>query len=197
LPQEKSESLDTSEPQIRPPVGEGGTAPELFARVYAELRHAAQRELRRMGPMVTLSPTTLLHEVYLNMHDREGLLFPDRAHFFAYAARAMRGLAIDYARSRQTLKRGAAFEFTSLTADLLEDVADSGELQRVGDAVERLAAVEPRLAQVVDLKYFSGFSLGEIAEMWGMSSRTVQRDWEKARLFLHRYLGSADADTSP
>jgi RNA polymerase sigma factor (TIGR02999 family) len=165
--------------------------------MYAELRQAAQRELHRVGSMVTLSATTLLHEVYLDMHARDGLLFPDRARFLAYAARAMRGLTIDYARSRQALKRGAAFEFTSLTTDIPEDAADAEQLQRVSDAVERLAAVEPRLAQVVDLRYFCGFSLTDIAEMWGMSRRTVHRDWEKARLFLHRCLGGADANTMP
>jgi RNA polymerase sigma factor (TIGR02999 family) len=198
LPPEPFEPLATPVPDPWPLGGESGTAPELFARLYEELRRAAQRELHRIGPLVTLSATTLLHEVYLDLHDRKGLLFPDRARFLAYAARAMRGLIIDYARSRQTLKRGAAFEFTALPTDIPEDAADSAELQRVSDAVERLAAVEPRLAQVVDLKYFSGFSLSDIAEMWGMSRRTVQRDWEKARLFLHRCLtGSEDADTLP
>ena len=131
------------------------------------------------------------------MHARLGAQFADRAHFLAYASRAMRGLIIDYARSRQALKRGGAFEITSLPTEVPELVADSADLQRVSDAVERLAAVDPRLAQVVDLKYFSGFSLAEIAAMWGMSERTVQRDWEKARLFLHRCLSDADGEPTP
>jgi RNA polymerase sigma factor (TIGR02999 family) len=165
---------------------------QLFASLYDELRKMAQRELRRVGPALTLGATTLLHELYLSVHERPDGLFPDRSRFFAYASRAMRGLIIDYARSRQALKRGAAFEFTSLPTDVPEQVVDCAELQRLSDAVERLAVVEPRLAQVVDLKYFAGFSFGDIAAMWGMSERTVQRDWEKARLFLHRCLADGE-----
>jgi RNA polymerase sigma factor (TIGR02999 family) len=100
----------------------------------------------------------------------------------------MRGLIIDYARSRQALKRGAGFEITSLPTEVPEQVADSNELQRLSDAVDRLAAADSRLAEVVDLKYFGGFSFAEIAAMWNMSERTVQRDWEKARIFLHKCL---------
>jgi RNA polymerase sigma factor (TIGR02999 family) len=176
------------------PKADGESRHQLFETLYAELRRIAQRELRRNGPAFTLSPTTLLHEAYMSMHARLGSQFPDRAHFLAYASRAMRGLIIDYARSRQALKRGGAFEVTSLPTDVPELAAESAELERVGDAVERLAAVDPRLAQVVDLKYFGGFSFAEIAAMWGMSERTVQRDWEKARVFLHRHLSDADGE---
>ena len=117
--------------------------------------------------------------------------FPDRPRFLAYASRAMRGLIIDYVRSRQALKRGAAFEITSLPTEVPEQAADAEGLQRLSDAIEHLATLEPRLAQVVDLKYFSGFSFTDIASMWGVSDRTVQRDWEKARLLLHRALSGA------
>lgn len=155
-----------------------------FADLYLELRRIAHRELARNGRF-TLSTTTLLHEAYLNLQGREGLNFPDRGHFFAYASRAMRGLIIDYARSRQALKRGAQFEITSLPTDApIPAVADCAELEQLSDALERLAAFEPRLAQVVDLKYFGGFSFDEIAASLGVSQRTVQRDWNKARLFL-------------
>lgn len=161
---------------------------QLFASLYDELRKMAQRELRRAGPSLTLGATTLLHELYLSVHEKPDAQFPDRSRFFAYASRAMRGLIIDYARSRQALKRGAAFEITSLPTEVPEQAIDYAELQRLSDAIEQLATVEPRLAQVVDLKYFGGFSFGDIASMWEMSERTVQRDWEKARLFLHRWL---------
>jgi len=166
-----------------PETGNADTCQSLFATLYGELHRLARRELRRGGLPVTLGPTTLLHEVYLNLINRQGVEFPDRAHFLAYASRAMRGLVIDYARSRQALKRGAAFEITSLRTDY-EHAADPVELQGLSDAIDRLAAGEPRLAQVVDLKYFSGFSFGDIASMLGLSERTVQRDWDKARLFL-------------
>lgn len=164
----------------------------LFAVLYDELHRIARRELQRAMGSPTLSPTTLLHEAYLNLQKRENLAFPDRAHFLAYACRAMRGLVIDYARSRQTLKRGGAFEITSLKIDQHDPAVEPEELQSLGDAIDLLAATNPRLAQVVDLKYFSGFSFGDIAQMWGISERTVRRDWDKARLFLSRVLSKPD-----
>ncbi len=175
--------------------GDGGTHRRLFATLHSELRRLAQRELRRYGSPLTLGATTLLHEAYLNLGERQGVVFPDRARFIAYASRAMRGLIVDHVRSRQALKRGAAFQITSLPADVPEQAADSAQLQRLSDAIEQLAAVEPRLAQVVELKYFSGFSLVDIAAMWGLSERTLQREWEKARLFLHRALSVTAAGT--
>lgn len=163
---------------------------QLFSSLYKELHGIARRELRRRGGALTLGATTLLHEAYLNLGERRGVVFPDRARFLGYASRAMRGLIIDYARSRQALKRGASFEITSLPENIPEQAADSMELQRLSEAIERLATVEPRLAQVVDLKYFAGFSCGDIGAMWGVSDRTVQREWEKARLFLYRILSA-------
>ena len=168
----------------------------MFASLYGELHSIARRELRRGGPALTLGATTLLHEAYLNLSEREGAQFPDRPRFLAYASRAMRGLIIDYMRSRQALKRGAAFEITSLPTEVPEQAADAEGLQRLSDAIEHLATLEPRLAQVIDLKYFSGFSFTDIASMWGVSDRTVQRDWEKARLFLHRALSGSDHNPS-
>ena len=168
--------------------GDGDARQQLFASLYRELHSIARRELRRGGPALTLGATTLLHEAYLDLSGREGARFPDRPRFLAYASRAMRGLIIDYTRSRQALKRGAAFEITSLPTELPQQGADADGLQRLSDAIEQLAALEPRLAQVVDLKYFSGFSFADIAAMWSVSERTVQRDWEKARLLLHSSL---------
>lgn len=167
---------------------------QLFASLYSDLRRLAQNELRRNGSALTLGATTLLHEAYLNISERQRLHFPDRGHFLAYASRAMRGLIIDYARSRQALKRGAGFEITSVPTNIPEECADSEELQRLSDAIEQLATVQPRLAELVDLKYFSGFSCADIAAMWGTSERTVQRNWEKARVFLHRVLARPEAD---
>ena len=106
--------------------------------------------------------------------------------------RVMRGLIIDYARSRHALKRGGQVEITTLATDVAEAVPDTRELTRISDAQEALATIDPRLAQVVDLKFFCGFSFGEIAAMQDVSERTVQRDWEKARIYLHQTLaGSA------
>ncbi|HEX7117092.1 MAG TPA: ECF-type sigma factor [Steroidobacter sp.] len=177
--------------------GDRAAGEQLFASLYDELRRLAQRQLRRPGPCVTLSATTLLHELYLDLCGRQSAVFTDRMRFLAYAARAMRGLVIDYARSRQALKRGAAFEITSLPVDLPDEAVDSIELDRLSEAIDRLAAVEPRLAQVTDLKYFGGFSFADIAAMWGVSERTVQRDWQKARLFLYRALAEEGAAGAP
>src|SRR5882762_8790736 len=165
---------------------------QLFVSLYDELRRLAQRKLRQGGAAHAMGATTLLHEVYLTVHARDGVVFPDHARFLAYASRAMRGLIIDFARSRQALKRGAGFEITSLPTEIPEAAAESAELQRLNDAVERLAAADARLAEGVDLKYFGGFSFAEIAGMWDMAERPVQRDWEQAGLFLHKCLSCAE-----
>jgi RNA polymerase sigma factor (sigma-70 family) len=103
----------------------------------------------------------------------------------------MRGLIIDYARRRYAQKRGGLFELTSLQTTIADRLTDAKELQEISDALEDLAAVEPALAEIVDLKFFCGFSFAEIGAMRGMSERTVQRHWEKARLYLYRVLGNA------
>ena len=166
--------------------GDRSAADALFAALYSELHGLAQRQLARSG--VTLGVTTLLHEAYLAISSRDRVVFPDRARFMGYAARVMRGLIIDYARSRQALKRGGAFEITSLVDEARDPAADARDLARIGDALDELGAVDPGLAQVVDLKFFCGFSFAEIAAMRGVSERTVLRHWEKARAYLHRTL---------
>jgi len=97
-------------------------------------------------------------------------------------------LIIDYARSRQAQKRGGQFEITSISTDVVDPMTDADELMRISDALDELAAVEARLVKVVDLKFFCGYSFAEIGEMMGVTERTIQRDWEKARLFLYRRL---------
>jgi len=172
--------------------GDQSAAEPLFAALYQELHRLARRELSRQAAPISVSATTLLHEAYLNIAGgtRAAVLFPDRARFMSYASRVMRGLIIDHARHRQARKRGGDFEITSLRTDVAEALADDEvrELSDLGAAVDELAAVDPPLAEVVDLKFFCGFSFAEIAAMRGASERTVQRQWEKARLYLHRTL---------
>jgi RNA polymerase sigma factor (TIGR02999 family) len=168
--------------------GDAGAADDLFATLYSELHRMAKRQLARRGGNVTLGVTTLLHEAYLDISQRDGTVFPDRARFMAYAARVMRGLIIDYARNRRAQKRGGGFHITALVNEVVDPAADDKELTRIGAALEELGAVDASLAQVVDLKFFCGFSLAEIAAMRGVSERTVQRHWEKARIYLHRSL---------
>ena len=167
--------------------GDATSREELFTVLYNELHRLAQRELRR-GAFLTMSPTTLLHETYINLSRRASGSFPDRARFFAYAARAMRGLLIDYVRNRRAQKRGGGFEITSLPTELPSTTTTDDDLEGIGEALTSLGAVEPRLAQVVDLKFFCGFSFAEIAQLLGISERTAQRDWDKARILLQRYL---------
>ena len=165
--------------------GDSSAADALFAALYTELRRLAARELARQGVPLSLSPTPLLHQAYIEIAPREGASFPDRARFMGYASRVMRGLIIDHVRNRQAQKRGGQFEITSAPADL-EHAVDNRELTRISDALDELAEVEPPLAQIVDLKFFCGFTFAEIATMKGISERTVQRSWEKARIYLHR-----------
>jgi RNA polymerase sigma factor (TIGR02999 family) len=160
----------------------------LFTALYSELHRMARRELARRGNAVSLSVTTLLHEAYLDMAGRGDAKFPDRARFMGYAARVMRGLIIDHARNRQAQKRGGQFEITTLENKSIAEPADDRELTRLSDALDKLAKVDPELVEFVDLKFFCGFSFAEIAAMRNLSERTVQRKWEKARIYLHREL---------
>jgi len=169
---------------------ESGTRPAadaLFSALYSELRRIATHELARHGAPMTLSATTLLHKAYIEIAEREGPCFPDRNRFMGYTARVMRGLIIDHARNRQALKRGGQFELTSLDTGL-ENCLDDRKLEQISQVLDELAKVEPTLAEIVDLKFFCGFSLAEIGAMRNVSERTVQRQWDKARIYLHHTL---------
>ena len=166
--------------------GDGQAAEALFAALYAELHRLAKRQLARQGLQVSLGATTLLHEAYLDMAARNGPSFPDQARFMGYAARVMRGLIIDHARERHAQKRGGLFEITSLDTDAMENAVDHKELVQISEILDELGKVEPALAAIVDLKFFCGFSFAEIAAMQDVSERTVQRSWEKARIYLHQ-----------
>ncbi len=166
------------------------TADALFNALYSELHGMARRELARRGRPLGLSVTTLLHEAYLSMSARDGASFPNQSRFMGYAAHVMRGLIVDHARSQKALKRGGEFEITSLAGDFFTDASDVRLLSMIGDALDQLAKIEPELAEVVDLKFFCGFSFAEIAGMHALSERTVQRRWEKARIYLHCSIGT-------
>ena len=171
--------------------GDRAAADAVFAALYEELHRMARRELARRGAGVTLSATTLLHDAYLNISQREGVAFPDRNRYMGYASRVMRGLIIDYARSRQAQKRGGHFEITAISTDVADPMSNADELMRISDALDELATVDQRLVRVVDLKFFCGFSFVEIGEIMNVTERTIQRDWEKARIFLYRRLNRA------
>jgi len=169
--------------------GDAVKAGELFAALYRELHAIAERELNRGGRDLTLSPTTLLHEAYLGLAARDGVRVPDKERFLAYASRVMRGLLIDYVRRRRAVKRGGEFQFTTLAEESVGATLPASEpLERLSSALDTLEQVDPRLANVVDLHFFCGFSLVDIARLRGVSDRTVQSDWRKARLLLQRVM---------
>ena len=167
--------------------GDPRAAEQLFAALYAELHRMARNQLHRNAFGSTLGATTLLHEAYLDIAERNPG-FPDRARFFAYTARAMRGLIIDHVRERRALKRGGEFHLTALSTEIAESASELNDLVPLGDALNELARIDAPLAELVDLKFFCGFTFADIAAMRGVSERTVQRDWDKARLYLRHTL---------
>ena len=168
--------------------GDAAAADRLFEELYRELHAVAERE-RRRGFDLTLGTTTLLHEAYLKIAAREGAEFVDRAHFLGYAARAMRHLVIDYGRRRRAQKRGGDLHLTPLDAELVAaGIETPGSPEALGAALDTLGRVSPKLAELVDLHFFCGFNFAELAELRGVSERTVLRDWRRARLLLHRTL---------
>lgn len=165
--------------------GEKAAADALFSALYSELRRLARYELARHGAPMSVSATTLLHKAYIEMAENHGTSFADRKRFMGYASRVMRGLIIDHARSRSAQKRGGQFEITSLEGEI-ESAADEHNLVQISQALDELAQAEPELAEIVDLKFFCGFSFAEIGAIRDVSERTIQRQWEKARIYLHR-----------
>jgi RNA polymerase sigma factor (TIGR02999 family) len=174
--------------------GDRAAADARFTMLYSELHRIARRELARQKGPFGLGPTTVLHQAYIDMAARDGTSFPDRARFMGYAARVMRGLIIDHARRSLAQKRGGGFEITTLPTEVADHQIDVRELSLISDALEELGKVDPALVEVVDMKFFCGFSFDEIAGIHKVSARTVRRQWEKARLYLH---SSIRADLVP
>lgn len=168
--------------------GDRAAKEALFTALYADLHRLAQAQLRRSAGPLTLGATTLLHEAYLDLAKRDAAAFPDRNRFLGYAARAMRGLIINFVRDRRVQKRGGDLTFVELDESRAAAPERGNDLEALGVALDGLAALEPHLAELVDMKFFCGFSFAEIAAMRTVSERTVQRDWAKARLLLHRSL---------
>jgi len=170
----------------------------LFGTLYTELHRLARREVHRRGGAVGLGATTLLHEAYLSISGRQEAVFVDHARFMGYAARVMRGLIIDDVRRWRSDKRGGQFAITSLLTEHGDSVMHPHALIVISEALDELATVEPALAEIVDLKFFCGFSFAEIGAMRDLSERTIQRNWEKARLYLHHVIaGTAPAASKP
>jgi RNA polymerase sigma factor (TIGR02999 family) len=160
--------------------------------VYEELRKIAHRQLGAERSEHTLSTTALVHEAYLKLVDQTRAQWSDRAQFFAIAARAMRRILVDYARRHRALRRGGAQRQLSLDdledSDALAAAERADELVALDEALERLTTLDERLARVVECRYFAGLTEAETAEVLGVTSRTVARDWVKARGWLYQEL---------
>jgi RNA polymerase sigma factor (TIGR02999 family) len=169
--------------------GDVDAADALFAATYADLRRLARARLRASGPQATLDTSSLVHESYLRFAAAGRLRIEDRGHFMRWAGRVMRSVIVDFARRRQAGRRGGDLVRVTLTEHLAAaSLAPEDEILRVHEALDRMAELDGRLAQVVELRYFSGMTDEEIAEALGVTDRTVRRDWEKARLLLSEAL---------
>jgi len=184
-----SEDAPNSLAKADSPEGQGANA-ELFASLYADLRRLADRELRRF-PSAGVSPTTLVHEAYLTLANRDGVRFADDGKCLGYVARAMRGVLIDLSRRHQAVKRGSEFKIVELNTQIGQELSDDQSLLQLSGALDELAQHDPSLAELVDLKYFCGFSFAEIAKLRGISERTIQRDWQKVRLLLYQHMNDS------
>lgn len=167
--------------------GDAAAFDALFPLVYVELRRAADVLLNREGLAHTLQPTALVHEVYLKLARGAAPSATDKAHFVGIAARAMRQILVDHARRRNAAKRGQGEAFVTLGdhADAAAPGADADTMLALDDALAELATLDDRLAKVVELRFFGGLTEEETALTLGVTSRTVQRDWVKARAWLH------------
>lgn len=173
----------------------GASLDALVSVLYDELKEMARRQLAREEIGHTLQPTALLHEAYLKLADAPHITERERAYFFAAAARAMRQVLIEHARRRKADKRGGGGIQMSLRPELLAVNAFAAELLDLDTALEELAEIKPRYAQVVECRYFGAMSTEETAAVLGVSARTVKSDWAMARAWLYQRLhGDTDAD---
>ena len=176
--------------------GDHAASERLFAQVYRDLHRLAARQL---GPgQHGMQATSLVHEAYFRLAKPDALALSDRVHFFAVAARAMRQLVIDRARARRAEKRGSgrAISLDDVSPEVL-GIENNSDVFALAQALDHLAALDPQLAQLVDLRFFAGLELSEIAEITQRSERSLKRDWRKARAFLHAQMGDQPGVDQP
>jgi RNA polymerase sigma factor (TIGR02999 family) len=184
-----SESADITQWLDAARDGDRAALDRVLGTLYHELHAMARRQLAGQYGQ-TLDATALVHEAYLKLIGRRDVQFDDRAHFFAYAASAMRSVVVDYARQRLAQKRGGDLHrVTELPDDVEGGLRLDEDMLGLDTALTKLAGVDAKLAQVVELRYFAGLSEQEIAELLNRSERSIRRDWQKARLFLLASLG--------
>lgn len=174
--------------------GDAGALQALTALVYDELHRLARRYMSREGEGHTLQPTALIHEVYLRLVDLHGVTWQDRAHFFAVCARLMRHILIDFARSRESLKRGGSSDRLTLDENVGSLDKAPGQMLVLDHALSKLSEVDPRKGTVVELRFFGGLTVKETAEVLKVSHDTVMRDWTLARAWLLREMEGAPGE---
>lgn len=161
----------------------------LFAACYDDLHRLAHARLRRSSNLCGLDTTGLIHESYFRFLSTSNFVLEDRLSFLSYASRVMRSIVVDLIRQKLTLKNGGNVTEITLNTNIVESVCvPENDVSRINEALEELATIDERLALVVEMRYFGGLSEHEIAEALGLSTRTVERDWEKAKLFLRNTL---------
>jgi len=165
--------------------GDSGAIDEVFTLTYRELHEMAHQRLHRSNRVTSLDTTSLVHECFLRLVRLGQLQTRDRDHFLGYAARVMRSIVVDFVRQRLAKRRGGDELRVTLGTDIRDSTTVSEEqIMHVDEALEELAMLDPRLVQVVEMRYFAGFTVEQIAESRGVTTRTIRRDWEKARLLL-------------
>ena len=169
--------------------GDGPAAEPLFADVYSELRSLAARYLRRERKDHTLQPTALVHEAYLKLVGQTRADWQGRAHFLAIAAQSMREILVDHARRHNAAKRGGNRHRIGLDENLLVESSRDVDVLALEDALTRLAKLDPRQARMIELRFFGGMNVADVAKVMGMSKRSVEREWTMVRAWLRRELG--------
>ena len=178
--------LETIEP------GDRHAEEQLFADVYAELRTLAARYLHRERKSHTLQPTALVHEAYLKLVGQTHVVWQGRAHFLAFAAKAMRQILVDHARRHLAAKRGGSRHCIALDDDLVVESDRTLDLLMLEDALTKLTKLDPRQAQMIELRFFGGLSIAEVAKVMAISKRSVEREWTMVRVWLRRELSRSD-----
>jgi RNA polymerase sigma factor (TIGR02999 family) len=173
--------------------GDQEAAQQVLPLVYEKLRGIASRQLRLERADHTLQPTAIVHEAYLRLVEQAGLDWPSRSHFFAFAARLIRRILVDYARHRNRAKRGGLSQKVTLHEMANLALEKSTDLAALDEALSTLERVDPRKAAVVELKFFGGLTLDEIAGELKVSPETVSREWRRARAWLYRELKTSAA----
>jgi RNA polymerase sigma factor (TIGR02999 family) len=176
--------------------GEQAALDQLIPLVQDELHRLAKRFMSRERPGHTLQTTALVNEAYLRLVDSRRVKWQNRAHFFAVSAQLMRRILVDFARSRKNLKRGGATVQVTLDEALVGSLEGSEDLVALDDALNALASLSQRQSQVVELRFFGGLSVNEMAEVLKVSEGTVRRDWSLARAWLHRELSKVEGNDS-